>query len=184
MTLYKGKDALDVRRDVAMKLTPSLIKDLRKPRRCDDKPDWAPMQQLHDAGLSNDPVSGMPVFNPDACSPALLDALWRCFCGVATTINTKELGETDDALEVLKVQLREHAAAVPKAVSSAPKQLRKASSASAKRKRAESMDEEVDTDMETDASMSVSSASGKQRAGLRLLSRVAQLRLELLGGLL
>ena len=42
-----------------------------------DKPNWAPMQQLYDAGLSYDPVSGMPVFDPRACAPALLTALWR-----------------------------------------------------------------------------------------------------------
>ena len=50
------------------------------------------MQQLYDAGLSNDPVSGMPVVDPSACAPALLKALWRGFCGVADTINTKQRG--------------------------------------------------------------------------------------------
>ena len=60
MTLYKGDAALEARRAVASKLTPSLIAALQRPRRLDDKPDWAPMQQLYDAGLSYDPVSGMP----------------------------------------------------------------------------------------------------------------------------
>ena len=47
MTLYKGPDALAARRAVAKALTPSLIKALQRPRRLDDKPNWAPMQQLH-----------------------------------------------------------------------------------------------------------------------------------------
>ena len=46
------------------------------------------MQMLFDADLSYDPFSGMPVFDPSACAPALLKALWRGFCGVADTINT------------------------------------------------------------------------------------------------
>ena len=50
---------------------------LQRPRRLDDKQNWAPMQQLYDAGLSYDPVSAMPVFDPRACAPALLKALWR-----------------------------------------------------------------------------------------------------------
>ena len=95
MTLYKGDAGLETRRAVASKLTPSLITALQRPRRFDDKPNWAPMQQLHDAGLSYDPVSGMPVFDPSACAPALLTALWRGFCGVADTINTKQMGQTD-----------------------------------------------------------------------------------------
>ena len=120
MTLYKGKDALDVRRDVAMKLTPSLIKDLRKPRRL-DKPDWGAMQQLHDAGLSNDPVSGQPVINPSACAPELLNALWRTYCGVADTINTGgHLRKTSEALDELDSQLHEHTARLKRERRGAP----------------------------------------------------------------
>ena len=63
MTVYKGPDALATRRAVAKALTPSLITALQRPRRADDKPNWAPMQQLYDAGLSYDPVSAMPVFD-------------------------------------------------------------------------------------------------------------------------
>ena len=84
-------------------LLPSVI-------RLDDKLDWAPMQQLYDAGLSYDPVSAMPVFDPSACAPALLKALWRGFCGVADTINTKQMGQTDEALDELQMRLHEHAA--------------------------------------------------------------------------
>ena len=75
MSIYKGDAALETRRAVASKLTPSLITALQRPRRLDDKPDWAPMQQLYDAGLSYDPVSAMPVFDPSACAPALLKEL-------------------------------------------------------------------------------------------------------------
>ena len=39
MTLYKGDAALATRRAVALKLTPSLIAALQRPRRLDDKPD-------------------------------------------------------------------------------------------------------------------------------------------------
>ena len=51
MTIYKGPDALATRRAVAKALTPSLITALQRPRRADDKPNWAPMQQLYDAGV-------------------------------------------------------------------------------------------------------------------------------------
>ena len=112
MTLYKGDAALEARRAVASKLTHSLIAALQKPRRLDDKPDWAPMQQLYDAGLGYDPVSAMPVFDPSACAPALLKALWRGFCGVADTINTKQMGQTDEALQDLQMRLHEHAAQI------------------------------------------------------------------------
>ena len=77
MTLYKGPDALATRRAVAKALTPSLITALQRPRRADDKPDWAPMQQLFDAGFKSDPVSGLPVFDPSACTPALLESVWQ-----------------------------------------------------------------------------------------------------------
>ena len=112
MTLYKGDAALETRRAVASKLTPSLITALQRPRRLDDKPDWAPMQQLYDAGLSYDPVSAMPVFDPSACAPELRKALWRGFCGVADTINTKQMGQTEEALEALQMRLHEHAAQI------------------------------------------------------------------------
>ena len=49
----------------------------------------------------------MPVYDPSKCSPKLLSALWRAYCGVADTINTDELGQTDQALEDLKLRLLE-----------------------------------------------------------------------------
>ena len=87
MTLYKGQDALAARREVASKLTHRMLTALQRKRNVNDEPDWAPMQMLFDADLSYDPFSGMPVFDPSACAPALLKALWRGFCGVADTIN-------------------------------------------------------------------------------------------------
>ena len=107
MTLYKGEAALAARREVASKLTHSLIAALKRPRLV-AKPDWAPMQQLFDAGFKSDPVSGLPVFDPSACTPALLESVWRSYCGVADTINTKELGGTGAALEGLWAHLLEH----------------------------------------------------------------------------
>ena len=108
MSLYKGEGALAERCAIAAKLNAPLIRALRKPRHVDDKPDWAPMQELFDAGFSCDPVTGMPVFDPDACAPALLEALWRSYCGVADTINTRVLGKTNEALGVLQTELVKH----------------------------------------------------------------------------
>ena len=60
---------------------------------------------------SGDPVSAMPVFDPSVCAPALLTALWRGFCGVADTINTKQMEQTDEMLhDELQMRLHEHAA--------------------------------------------------------------------------
>ena len=108
MTLLKGEDALTARRHVGEKLTRGAINALQSPRRL-DKPDWALMQQLHDAGFESDPISGAPVYDPSKCSASLLTALWRAYCGVADTINTKELGQTGEALDDLHARLREHA---------------------------------------------------------------------------
>ena len=108
MTLLKGEDTLAARRHVASQLTHKAITALRSPRRL-DKPDWSLMQQLHDAGFKSDPISGAPVYDPSKCSAALLAALWRAYCGVADTINTKELGQTGEALDDLHARLREHA---------------------------------------------------------------------------
>ena len=110
MTLYKGQDALAARCEVASKLTHRMLTALQRKRNVNDEPDWAPMQMLFDADLSYDPFSGMPVFDPSACAPALLKALWRGFCGVADTINTKQMGQTDEALDELQMRLHEHAA--------------------------------------------------------------------------
>ena len=77
-----------------------------------DMPNWSLMQQLHDAGFKYDPITSMPVYDPSKCSPKLLKALWRAYCGVADTINTNEFGQTDKALEELKLQLLAHSARI------------------------------------------------------------------------
>ena len=69
MTLYKGPDALATRRAVAKALTPSLITALQRPRRVDDEPNWAPMQQLYDAGLSYDPC--LHLYDPCLTNPLI-----------------------------------------------------------------------------------------------------------------
>ena len=111
MTLLKGEAALAARRHVASKLTDSAIAALQRARRI-DRPNWSLVQQLHDAGFKNDPITGKPVENPSNCSPKLLSALWRAYCGVADTINTNELGQTDQALKELQMHLHEHAARI------------------------------------------------------------------------
>ena len=100
MSLLKGEEALAARRHVASKLTESAIRELRTARRV-DKPSWSLMQQLHDAGFKNNPSTGQRVYDPSKCSPKLLASLWRADCGVAETINNKQLGQTEEALEDL-----------------------------------------------------------------------------------
>ena len=46
----------------------------------------------------------MPVFDPSACTPALLESVWRSHCGVADTINTKQMGQTEEALDELQMR--------------------------------------------------------------------------------
>ena len=111
MTLLKGEAALAARRHVASNLTDEAIRELRRARRV-DMPNWSLMQQLHDAGFKYDPITSMPVYDPSKCSPKLLKALWRAYCGVADTINTNEFGQTDKALEELKLQLLAHSARI------------------------------------------------------------------------
>ena len=137
MVLLKGEAALAARRHVASKLTDEAIKELRCARRV-DKPNWSLMQQLHDAGFKHDPISGMPVYDPSKCSPKLLSALWRAYCGVADTINTNELGQTDQALKDLKSQLLEHAARITENVPSSKRLGQAAPGGSAKRPRSSS----------------------------------------------
>ena len=144
MTLYKGEAALATRRAVASTLTHSLITALQRPRRVDDKPDFAPMQQLFDAGIRRNPITGTAVFNPDNAKPSLLAAYWKADGSIADTIDTKQMGQTDKALDELQMRLHEHAAQITE-----KKQLRQAG-ALAKRPRssspaASSNDEGTDT---------------------------------------
>ena len=132
MSLYKGEAALDTRRSVAKALTPSLIATLQRPRHVNDKPDFAPMQQLFDAGIRRHPITGTAVFNPDNAKPSLLAAYWKADGSIAETIDTKQMGQTDKALEELQMRLHEHAAQITE-----NKRLRPGG-ALAKRKRASS----------------------------------------------
>ena len=134
MTLLKGEAALAARRHVASKFNDDTLRQLRVTRRV-DKPNWSLMQQLHDADFKHDPISGMPVYDPSKCSPKLLSALWRAYCGVAETINTKELGQTDEALEELKARLLEHAARITENAPPSKQLCQVAPGASAKRPR-------------------------------------------------
>jgi len=109
LSVLHGDAALAAHRHVASKLTPSMIAALRRPVHI-ERPDWSLMQQLWDAGIGRWPVSHAPVFNPSACSPELRTALWRAYCNVATTVDTRVFGETGAALDELQTRLREHAA--------------------------------------------------------------------------
>ena len=91
---------------------PLTIKALRRSHNAADKPDWSLMQQLSDAGIGVSPCSGMPVFDPSACAPALRTAIWRAYCGVAKSVDSKALGQMDEVLEELQMRLHEHAAQI------------------------------------------------------------------------
>ena len=112
MTLYKGDEALAARRYVASKLDASIISKNQKARKVNDKEDWAPMQKLYDAGIRRNPVTGTAVFNIDECKPALRTALWRADASIADTIDKKQMGQTDEALDELQMRLHEHAAQI------------------------------------------------------------------------
>ena len=137
MTVLKGEDALAARRHIASKLTPSLINALQRPRRVDDKPNWAPMQQLHDAGIRRNPVTGTAVFNPENCKPSLLAAYWRADGSIADSIDTKQMGQTDEALDELQMRLHEHAAQL-REVAPRSRRLSRSDGTLAKRSRAAS----------------------------------------------
>lgn len=107
MTLLKGPTALAARRHVASRLSESTIAALQRPLN-PEAPDLELMQQLYDAGIGKCPGSGMPVFDPSACSPELREAIWRSYVGVATAVNTSKLGGTGDALVELVQQLSDH----------------------------------------------------------------------------
>ena len=96
-TVLKTTDgtALAARRRIASELLrkPNVIATLlSKPD--NKKPDLDLMQQLSDAGIGKCPSSGMPVLNPSVCSTELRAALWRHYCALAATVNSRELGET------------------------------------------------------------------------------------------
>ena len=90
MTLYKIDEngtALAARRHVAAALTEKAIAALRKAPSL-DAPHFELMQHLYDSGIGVCPGSGMPVFDPSACSPELRRAIWRAYVNVANTVNT------------------------------------------------------------------------------------------------
>ena len=132
MTLLKGEEALAARRHVASKLTDVAITALQRARRV-DKPNWSLMQQLYDAGFKINPITGQCVYDPSNCSPKLLAALWKADGGVADTVNTKELGQTEEALEELKSRLLEHAARITENAPSSKRNKRLGQGALAKR---------------------------------------------------
>ena len=112
MTLYKGDEALAARHYVASKLDASIISKNQKARKVTDKEDWAPMQKLYDAGIRRNPVTGTAVYNIEECKPALRTALWRADASIADTIDKKQMGQTDAALDELQMRLHEHAAQI------------------------------------------------------------------------
>jgi hypothetical protein len=105
-----GKEAvLQTRRHLGGCLTTAIVAKLRaKPN--PNQPDFELMQDLYDAGIGRCPLSGTPIFDPSSCSDELKAVLWRVYCGVATCVNTKELGQKIlEDLDELKRRLREHA---------------------------------------------------------------------------
>ena len=97
----------EARQKLASQLTADTFTRLCRPLKI-DQPDFDLMQQLFDAGIGQCPLSGMPVFDPSACTPELLDAIWKAYCGVATAVNTKDLGDTSASMDKLKRLIVEH----------------------------------------------------------------------------
>ena len=104
------EDAVIARRQLASTLNAEILAAVYKPLRV-DTPQWVLMRALHRAGLSTCPMSGMPVFDPDQASPKLQKAIWKAYCGVAETINSKQVSTTEASLVELARQLALHAAA-------------------------------------------------------------------------
>lgn len=111
MMLLRGEAVVHARRHLAGMLNSTILASFYKPLRV-DAPDWALMRALHRAGLSTCPMSNMPVFDPDQASPELQTAIWKAYCGIATTVNSKELGEVDSALHELRQLLETHVSTV------------------------------------------------------------------------
>lgn len=107
MTLLKGDKAFEARRHVASHLTAQSITALQRPPDVAN-PDLRLMQELFDAGIGHCPSSGMPVFDPSACSAELRASIWRAYVGVASAVNTKSIGESVEALGALQTRLRDH----------------------------------------------------------------------------
>ena len=108
--MLKGAAAIAARRHVASRLTDDAIAALQRPFNPTKPESIQLMQQLYDAGIGQCPSSGMPGFNPSACSRELREALWAGYCGAATSINTRVAGHTDAALNELRERLAEHVA--------------------------------------------------------------------------
>ena len=107
MALLSGLATVLARRHLATTLNPTILAAFYKPLSV-DKPNFELMRALHRAGLSTCPMSGMPVFDPDRASPTLRTAIWKAYCGIATTVNEGRLGATDEALEELRAQIARH----------------------------------------------------------------------------
>ena len=89
---------------------PRTIDALRRSHNAANEPDWSLMQELSDAGIGVSPCSVMPIFDPSVCAPELRTAIWRAYCAVATSVDSKALGQLDEALEEMQTRLHEHAA--------------------------------------------------------------------------
>ena len=97
------KGAQESRRELARTLTPDALAAVGKQQ--GTQPNFDAMQELYDAGLRQDPLIGMPLFNPRKCNKELLEAIGTAYQSVATAINEDSLGSTLDELETLKKEL-------------------------------------------------------------------------------
>lgn len=108
-SILQGKAAHQRARLYAVEhLTPETLQFLRaKPN--PQNPNFEAMQQLWDAGIHKDPTSQMPIFNPCAIPLKFRTDLWKAYCGIAVSIDTKGgCEETCVYLDQVKDHLRAH----------------------------------------------------------------------------
>ena len=100
MSVLGGPGAADARKAVAEELLKRrgtkdcIITKLRSTRTPDD--DCALMQQLHDAGIVECPMSGLPVFNPSELPEGVFALIKKMLRAIATCTDAKST-ESDEA---------------------------------------------------------------------------------------
>jgi hypothetical protein len=97
--------AISARRFVASHLTPEMMSTFRRPFKS-NSPDYSLMQQLFHAGIGTCPMSGVPVFNPEACTDVKRTAIWRVYCGVATCSKLKTAESVAEELAAVEALLQ------------------------------------------------------------------------------
>ena len=116
MSVLGGPGAADARKAVAEELLKRrgtkdcIITKLRSTRTPDD--DCALMQQLHDAGIVECPMSGLPVFNPSELPEGVFALIKKVLRAIATCTDAKP-DDTEKAHADMQAAVMELLAAWP-----------------------------------------------------------------------